>query len=243
MTMATVKETKSVKAKPVQKEVKAPKKVESFLVVDVYDHLGKVVGQEDLSKEIFDHAASKQLLAQAIRVLTFNQRQGTAKAKGRAEVRGGGRKPWRQKGTGRARQGSIRSPQWRGGGVIHNPEPKDWSLDLSKRQRRNALLGSLTQKAKDKEIVLIKDLTIKDGKTKEISTILAKLPLLNHKTLVVLPQKDDLVLRSVRNLPNASVETVSNLNTLQVISAAKLLLTPKTITTMKENYLKEVSKK
>lgn len=227
--------------KPVKKEATKPavvKKADNFLVVDVYDLAGKVIGQETLNKDIFDKPASAQLLAQAVRVLTFNQRQGTAKAKGRAEVRGGGRKPWRQKGTGRARQGSIRSPQWRGGGVVHGPLPKDWSLELSKKQRRSALLGALTVKAKESSVVLVKDFNIKDGKTKEVFATFGKLPVGNVKrTLVVLPEKDDLVIRSVRNLPNAKVEVVTNLNTLEVVSSKNLLLTKDAILKMEEFLL------
>jgi large subunit ribosomal protein L4 len=236
-------QAKNVEKKTVEKEVKkAVKKTDNFLVVDVYDVTGKVVGQQTLNKDIFDKPASSQLLAQAVRVLTFNSRQGTAKAKDRSEVRGGGRKPWRQKGTGRARQGSIRSPQWRGGGVIHGPLPKDWSLDLNKKQRRNALLGALTTKAKEKEVVLVNDLKVKEGKTKEIYQTLTKLPLDQKKTLVVLPEVDSLVLRSIKNLPNATVETVASLNTLQIIQASNLLMTQDAVTKMETFLLNKESK-
>lgn len=234
--MPKVKETDEKAVKKVRKTAKT-ETADSYLTVDVHDMNGKVVGQETLNKEIFDKPASSQLLAQAIRVFTFNKRQGTVSVKDRSEVRGGGRKPWRQKGTGRARQGSIRSPQWRGGGVIHGPEPKDWSLLLSKKLRQKALLGALSLKARDKEIVLIKDLTIKDGKTKDFVGTLAKLPLKEDKrTLVVLSVKDDLVIRSARNLKNTQVQTVNNLNTLEVVTARNLLLTKEAVTQL-ENFL------
>ncbi len=236
---------KEIDEKVVKKVRKASKTetVDSYLTVDVHDMTGKVVGQETLNKDIFDKPASSQLLAQAIRVFTFNKRQGTVSVKDRSEVRGGGRKPWRQKGTGRARQGSIRSPQWRGGGVIHGPQMKDWSLLLSKKLRQKALLGALSLKARDKEIFLIKDLTIKDGKTKDFVNIIAKLPLQeDRRTLVVLPVKDDLVVRSARNLKNAQVQTVTNLNTLEVVTARNLLLTKEAITKLESFLLRKGEK-
>lgn len=215
-------------------------KTDSYLVVDVLDLNGKVIGQETLNKDIFACPAPASLLAQALRVFTFNQRQGTANAKDRSEVKGGGRKPWRQKGTGRARQGSIRSPQWKGGGVVHGPRPKDWGLDLSKKLRQKALLGALTLKAQDKEIVLLKELTVKDGRTKDFLTTMAKLPLPKEKrSLVILPEKDEMVLRSVRNLKNASVETVANINTLQIVSAHQLLLTKDAVAKMESFLLRK----
>lgn len=236
--MPKVKETDEKVVKKVRKTTKTPTQ-DNYLTVAVHDMTGKVVGQETLNKDIFDKPASEQLLAQAIRVFTFNQRQGTVSVKDRSEVRGGGRKPWRQKGTGRARQGSIRSPQWRGGGVIHGPEMKDWSLLLSKKLRQKALLGALTLKAREKEIYLINDLTIKDGKTKDFISTMAKLPLKAAKrTLVVLPVKDDLVLRSARNLKNTQVQTVTDLNTLEVVTAHNLLLTKEAVTRLESFLLK-----
>lgn len=233
--MAQTKNSDKIVKKEKTATVKAATKkaVDSHLVVDVYDTTGKVVGSETLNKEIFDKLASEALMAQAVRVFSFNKRSGTVSVKDRSEVRGGGRKPWRQKGTGRARQGSIRSPQWRGGGVIHGPEPKDWSLDLNKKQRRAALLGALSLKARDKQIVLLQELELKEPKTKQIFTILEKLPgVTGKKTLVVLDNKDDTIYRSVKNLPKAAVNTVANLNTLEIIAAQKLLLTKKSIASM-----------
>ena len=238
--MPKVKGASEKVVKKVRKTTKTETK-DDYLVVDVHDMTGKVVGQETLNKDIFDKPASAQLLAQAIRVFTFNKRQGTVSVKDRSEVRGGGRKPWRQKGTGRARQGSIRSPQWRGGGVIHGPEMKDWSLRLSKKLRQKALLGALSLKARDKEIFLIADLTIKDGKTKDFVSTLAKLPLeVARRTLVVLPVKDDLVVRSARNLKNTQVQTVTNLNTLEVVTARNLLLTKEAVNQLESFLLRKV---
>lgn len=233
--MAQTKETEKIvkQEKTVAPKSQAKKVTVDYLVVDVYDVNGTVVGSETLNKDIFDKLASEALMAQAIRVFSFNQRSGTVSVKDRSEVRGGGRKPWRQKGTGRARQGSIRSPQWKGGGVIHGPEPKDWSLDLNKKQRRAALLGALSLKARDKKIVLIQELELKEPKTKQIFNILNKLPeITGKKTLVVLDTKNDMLYRSLKNLPKAAVNTVSNLNTLEVVTANKLLLTQKAVASM-----------
>lgn len=244
---------KQVKTEEVKKEVskKTPtqshtqSKKDSYLTVDVFDMTGKVIGEETLNKDIFAKPVSPSLLAQVLRVLTFNQRSGTAAVKDRSEVKGGGRKPWRQKGTGRARQGSIRSPQWRGGGVIQGPKPKDWRLDISKRQRRSALLGALTLKAQERGIVMVNDLDLKEAKTKLIFTILGKLPQGSQKkvvkTLVLLPEKNDFIYRATKNLPNTWVETVNNLNTLELVTAHKLLLTKKTIVQLNNFFLKKES--
>lgn len=227
-------------AKPEPKENTKPK---NHLVIDVYDLTGKVVGQETLNKDIFGKEVSPALLLQALRVLQANQRQGTVGVKGRAQVRGGGRKPWRQKGTGRARQGSIRSPQWRGGGVVHGPVMKDWGLDLSKKQRRMALFGAFTQKAVSEEVVLIDKLKISEGKTKELAAVWQKLPL-KKKTLVLLADQDDLVLRSARNLASTQVDIVKDVNTLEILKADNLVVTRETLQKMDEFFLnKEVKTK
>lgn len=239
--MAKETKEKIEEVKPVAKAKTAVKKetVTSHLTLDVLDMEGKKIGTADLNTEIFDKPASASLLAQALRVFQFNQRQGTVGVKTRADVRGGGKKPWRQKGTGRARQGSIRSPQWKGGGVVHGPIMKDWSLELNKKQRRAALLGALTLKAKEKEIVLLKDLDIKDGKTKVANSLLKALPLETKSILVVLPEPNEMVLRSMKNLAKTNVEVVTNLNTAQVIGSKKLLLTKAVLSKMEDLWLKK----
>jgi len=200
--------------------------VKDRLALNVYDTDGKIVGVRQLPKEIFSVTASGNLLAQSVRVHLANCRKGTASTKNRGEVRGGGRKPWRQKGTGRARAGSIRDPQWRGGGVVFGPKPRDFSLSLSKRMKRLALFGSLSAKLKEKKIICVDGLSKLSGKTKEFSNFLTKTPIVNDKNkkiLLILAKKSEKVARSVKNIKNLSLVTLKNLNSYQILKNDFLL--------------------
>lgn len=187
----------------------------------VLDLSGKEVEVVTLPKEIFGAEVNTVLLTQAVRIFQANQRQGNASTKTRAEVRGGGKKPWRQKGTGRARQGSIRSPLWVGGGITFGPKTRDFSMKLTTKMRQAALRSALSSKLES--VMVIKDFNLKEPKTKLVAAALTKLGL-TGKTLVILPEYSKDALQASRNLPRVSLTTVGNLNTYQVLTADKLVL-------------------
>lgn len=217
-----------------------PKK--SQLALDVYDPEGKVVGFENLPKEIFSVSAPKDLLAQAVRVHLAGARKGTSSTKTRAEVRGGGRKPWRQKGTGRARAGSIRDPQWRGGGIVFGPKPRDFSLSLPKKMRKLALLAVLSEKLKEKKIICVEGFSKLKGKTKQFLEFLSKLPIdddKNKKILLISAKKNEQVIRSVRNLKNLSWVNIGSLNLYQVLNNDFLLLEKEALASLGDLFLKK----
>ena len=230
------------KAKTVAKVKKTAIKVEKSLKtpmsIDVLDHSGKVVESIVLPKEIFGVKPNNALIAQAVRVYLANQRLGGASTKSRGEVRGGGRKPWKQKGTGRARIGSIRAPHWRGGGVAFGPKPKDYSLEMPKKMKQKALLSALSVKFGDKSLVVIKDLELKAAKTREAFEILKKLDL-KGKVLVVISELKENQKLAFRNIEDTKVSTVNNLNTYQVLDNKKLLLTKEAVKKMEELFVEK----
>ena len=230
------------KAKVVTKVKKTATKVEKSsqppLSVDVFDHSGKVVESIILPAEVFGIKPNKVLIAQAVRVYLANQRLGNASTKSRGEVRGGGRKPWRQKGTGRARIGSIRAPHWRGGGVSFGPKPKDYSLEMPKKMKQKALLSALSAKFGDQGLVVIKDLELKASKTKEAFEILKKLDL-KGKVLVVTTELKDNQKLAFRNIEDTKVATVNNLSTYQILDTKKLLLTKAAVKKMEELFVEK----
>ncbi len=211
-------------AKPV---VKAVSKFE----LPVMDLNGKEVGKVILPENVFGVEVNEALLSQAIRVYTANTHQGTQSTKTRAEVRGGGRKPWKQKGTGRARQGSIRSPQWRGGGVTFGPKPHDPGLDMPVKMRRAALKSALSSRLGD--LVIFEGLSMKEPKTAKIVTALHKLGL-SGKTLMVVSEYDQIIVRASRNIGTLRLTQASDLNALEVVAATKLLLSKDSITKLAE---------
>ncbi len=209
----------------------------SAFSIEVFDLNGKVVGTAELPKEIFGVTPNKTLMTQAIRIYLANQRLGNAKTLSRGEVQGGGKKPWKQKGTGRARIGSIRAPHWRGGGVVHGPVPKDYSLEMPKKMKRKALLSALTSKYKDKEVLVLKDLNFKEEKTKEGAKFLKALEL-NGRILIVtdsVGQKEKLVLR---NLPKVDLTSAKELNTYRVFNNKKVLFTKSAVEALPEIFVK-----
>jgi len=231
-------EEKKVRKANNKKKVSAAK---SQLAVDIYDSDGKVVGFENLSEEIFSVSTPKTLLAQAVRVYLARERKGNASTKNRGEVRGGGRKPWRQKGTGRARAGSIRDPQWRGGGIVFGPTPRDFSLSLPKKMRRRAFFGVLSDKLKEKKVFCVKEFSKLEGKTKQFLDLLSKLPITDgrsKKILLVLAKKNEQVIRSVRNLRNLSLVTIDNLNLYQVLSNDFLLFEKEALASLDNLFTK-----
>jgi large subunit ribosomal protein L4 len=168
-----------------------------------------------------------------------NKRQGTAHTKDRSEVSGGGRKPWRQKGLGRARHGSIRSPIWRKGGVVHGPrKERIWKKKIPKEMKKKALFMVLSSKAKDKELILLDDLKIKESKTKLMKEILEKLPLDKKSVLIALPKMDKKIILAARNLPKVSTIQAKDLNCLDLLSFKYLLLPLESVKVIEKTFLK-----
>lgn len=194
-------------------------------VLDVYSLSGKNIDKFKLDPSVFNAEVKKGLLHQVVRMYLANRRQGNASTKEKGEVRGGGKKPWKQKGTGRARAGSIRSPIWKGGGTIFGPHPRDYSYDLPKKLKRVALISGLSAKAKDNEIVILeKDPEIKTPKTKDMVNILKAIKLYGKKVLYVYSKNDDALYCSGRNIKNLSMRLCGDLNTYDILSHGILLL-------------------
>lgn len=230
--------TKSTVAKKKKSPEAAKKK--TGLVVDVYNIQGKAVGKQNLPKDIFGVKVNKNLLTQAVRVYLFNQRKGVVSTKSRGEVRGGGIKPRRQKGTGRARVGSIRAPHWRGGGIIFGPKPRDFRLKFLKKMTKAALFSALSDKAQNGRILVIDGLEKIDPKTKSMAKILdnfkdRKL----GKTLLILPEKVENLERASRNLRGINLEKVGVLNTYEVLTHQTLLFLKNTTLKIEEVFGKK----
>jgi large subunit ribosomal protein L4 len=191
--------------------------------VPVYDTKGKKVSEAELRDDIFGVEVSEALMHQALVRQLANARQGTHKTKERGEVRGGGRKPWRQKGTGRARQGSIRSPQWRGGGVVFGPTPRSYAQKMPRKMRRQALRSALTVKASDSQVKVLDSFELSEPRTKDVLEILQNLGI-ESSALILLPQSDDVILRSVRNLQKVSTLVAQYLNVRDLLKYDYILV-------------------
>jgi large subunit ribosomal protein L4 len=172
---------------------------------------------------------------EAVKNYLANQRQGTQSAKTRAEVRGGGRKPWRQKGTGRARQGSIRAPQWKGGGVVFAPKPRDYSYKIPKKVKRLALKSALTSKVNDKEIIVLDSLVLDQAKTKEMVKVLKNLNT-SKKTLIVIPQRDEAVVRAAANIEGVKTAYVNTINVYDILNCDSFVITRDAVNKVEEVY-------
>lgn len=179
--------------------------------VPVYNVRGEQVSEAELQDFIFAAPINQALMHQALLRQLANARLGTHKTKTRGEVSGGGRKPWRQKGTGRARQGSIRAPHWRGGGIVFGPTPRSYEQRMPRKMRRQALRSALSVKAAGSQLVLLDDLSMSEPKTKEIKAMLTSLGI-TSSALILLPQRDEVILRSVRNLPEVRTLVAQYLN-------------------------------
>lgn len=205
----------------------------------VYNQEGKEVGQTLLPKEIFGVSINPDLVHQVVISQIANRRKVIAHTKNRAEVRGGGRKPWRQKGTGRARAGSIRSPLWKGGGVTFGPtKERVFKKKIPKKMRRKALFMVLSEKVKNNLLILLEKLKIEKVKTKEISEILKKLPCKEKSVLITLSKYDKNIILAARNLPNVQTIEARNLNALDLLSFKYLLMPKETIKAIKETFVK-----
>ncbi|SDD58775.1 large subunit ribosomal protein L4 [Terribacillus halophilus] len=192
--------------------------------VALFNQSGSQVGEIELNDSVFGIEPHTHVLHEAVLMQRASMRQGTHKVKGRSEVRGGGRKPWRQKGTGRARQGSIRSPQWVGGGTVFGPTPRSYSYKLPKKVRRLALKSALSSKVQEENILVLENLAFDAPKTKDVVAMLNALNV-DSKVLIVTADKDETVARSANNLKNVKVLTQSEVNVLDLLTHDKLILT------------------
>ena len=197
--------------------------------VDVYSLSGKKVEKFKLNPEVFNVKVNKPLLHEIIMMYRANARQGNASTKTKGLVRGGGKKPWRQKGTGRARSGSTRSPLWRHGGTIFGPLPRDFGYDMPKKTKRIALISSLSAKLKDDEILVIeKDPDMKQPKTSEIARLLSYLKAYRSKVLFLYADNNESVIKSCRNIENLTIKRCADFNTYDVLSNSKILFSKDT---------------
>lgn len=204
------------------------------ITVKVLNMSGSEVGSVELNENIFGVEVNEHVMHQAVVQYLANQRQGTKSAKTRAEVRGGGRKPWRQKGTGRARQGSIRSPQWTGGGVVFAPKPRDFSFKLNKKVKRLALKSALTTKVNNDKFIVVDELKLNEIKTKEIKKVLDNLNV--NKGLVVLEENNKNVLLSTRNIPNVKTAGVNTINVYDILKYESFVVTKEALAKIEEVY-------
>lgn len=197
--------------------------------VPVYNTEGQPVGEIDLPEHVFAAPINPPLMHQAVVTYLANQRLGTHKTKTRGEVSGGGRKPWRQKGTGRARQGSIRAPHWRKGGIVFGPRPRDYRLRLPKKMRRNALRSALSAKVQAGELLVVEGLPLGRPATREVLRVLRNLGVADKKPLIVLPAADRNVYLAARNLPGVETMAAADLNTYTVMRHPRVVFTPEAV--------------
>ena len=202
--------------------------------VSVYNMEGKEVGKLDLNDSIFGVEINEHLVHLAVVQHLANMRQGTQKAKTRSEVSGGGRKPWRQKGTGHARQGSTRSPQWTHGGVVFAPTPRDYSFKLNKKEKKVALKSALTSKVADGKLLVLDELKFDEIKTKKFAEVLANLKA--TKAYVVINENDKNVVLSARNIPDAKTAVCTNINVYDIMNANTVVLTKDAVSKIEEVY-------
>ena len=202
--------------------------------VSVYNMEGKEVGTMELNDAVFGVEINDHLVHLAVVRQLANNRQGTQKAKTRSEVSGGGRKPWRQKGTGHARQGSRRSPQWTGGGVVFAPVPRDYSIKMNKKERRLALKSALTSRVQENKLIVLEDLTLDEAKTKAMQTVLNNLNV--SKALVVLNEENKNVVLSTRNIPDVVTAYTNTINVFDILKYNTLILTKSAVASIEEVY-------
>ena len=202
--------------------------------VTVYNKEGNAVGSMELNDAVFGIEVNEHLMHMAVVSQLANKRQGTQSAKTRAEVSGGGIKPWRQKGTGHARQGSIRAPQWRGGGVVFAPKPRDYSFKMNRKEKALALKSALTTRVQEQKIFVIDSLTFDEYKTKQMKAVLDALKV--EKALVVLGEKDEKVAVSARNLPSVRTSLSGSMNVYDILKYENLVITRDAVAKIEEVY-------
>lgn len=202
--------------------------------IDLHNIEGERIGEVSLSSKVFGMKVNEALLYEALKAQLASRRRGTASTKERGEVRGGGRKPWRQKGTGRARAGSIRSPIWKGGGTTFGPHPRDYSYSLSKKAKRKAIKSALSSKFKEKKILILDNIDLKEAKTKRMANILAKLGS-GKKPLLIIEEKNEKARMAARNIEGVKVLSPNSLNVYDLLNQDRLILTKEALTRLEEN--------
>lgn len=202
--------------------------------VSVYNNEGNVIGEIELSDAVFGAEINENLMHKAVVAHLAAARQGTQSAKTRGQVSGGGKKPWRQKGTGHARQGSIRAPQWTGGGVVFAPQPRDYEVKVNKKEKRAALKSALSSKVADSKIVVIDAFGLDEIKTKKFIGVMDKLGV--SKALVVLDSKDENVVKSANNVPTVKTAFVNTINVYDILKYDSLVLTQDAVAAITEVY-------
>lgn len=203
--------------------------------VAIYNISGEQVSEIELNDNVFGVEVNEHAMYEVVKNQLANRRQGNQSTKTRAEVRGGGRKPWRQKGTGRARAGSIRSPLWVGGGVVFAPKPRDYSYTIPKKVRRLAMKSALTSKVNSNEIIVLDELNIEVPKTKEMVNILKNLNV-DRKALIVMSEKSEAVIKSAQNIPGVQTALVNTLNVYDILKYDKFIITKDAVQKVEEVY-------
>ncbi|MBQ7654458.1 MAG: 50S ribosomal protein L4 [Clostridia bacterium] len=203
--------------------------------VSIFDMTGKKVGTQELAESVF--GVEPNMSAMHLMVVSFlaNQRQGTQSTLTRSEVSGGGKKPWRQKGTGRARQGSTRSPQWYHGGIAHGPKPREYGFSVNKKVKRLAMKSALSSKVAAEEMVVLEKLELAEIKTKEVAKVLSALET-GKKVLIVLPEKDDIIYRSARNIAGVKTSLVNTLNVYDILNCDTIVVLKDAVSKIEEVY-------
>ncbi len=202
--------------------------------VSVYNMEGNEVGSIELNDAIFGVEVNEHLVHMAVLQQLANKRQGTQSARTRSEVSGGGRKPWRQKGTGHARQGSTRAPQWKGGGVVFAPKPRDYSFKINKKEKRAALKSALTARVNENKFIVVDELKFDEIKTKKMVGVLKALNA--EKALVILGENDQNVVRSTRNIPTAKIALTNTINVYDIMKYSTLVVTKDAVAKIEEVY-------
>ena len=202
--------------------------------VSVYNMEGSQVGDIELNDAVFGVEVNEHLVHMAVVAQLANKRQGTQKAKTRSEVSGGGRKPWRQKGTGHARQGSTRAPQWTGGGVVFAPTPRDYSIRLNRKEKRLALKSALTSRVQEQKFIVLDELKFDEIKTKKMQAVLDALNV--NKALVVLNENDQNVVKSARNIENVQTALTNTINVYDILKYNTVIVTKAAVATIEEVY-------
>ena len=203
--------------------------------VDLYNMDGKVVGDIELSENVFGTEVNEDVLYLAVESYLANQRQGTQSTKTRSEVRGGGIKPWKQKGTGRARQGSIRAPQWIKGGIALGPKPRTYTIKLTKKVKRLALKSALSSKVNENNMIVVDEINFSEIKTKNMVNVLNNLKL-DSNALIVLGDKNENVVRSAKNIPNVKTAYVNTINVYDILKYNKFIMTKEAAAKIEEVY-------
>jgi large subunit ribosomal protein L4 len=195
----------------------------------VYNMAGEALEKLDLSEQVFGVTPNVAVLHQVVTTQLVNRRQGNASTKTRSEVAGGGRKPYKQKGTGRARQGSIRAPQFRHGGTVFGPRPHKYHHDVPKKMRRLAIKSALSDKVANEQLIVLRDLALESPRTKEMLEILANLPVSGKKILMMLPKRDENIVLSIRNIPSAKVQHVASINVVELLKHDCVIMLEETV--------------